>query len=146
MAKRSPKATGTAFESAVVAYLRANGFPYAERAALAGANDRGDITGCPGVVWECKGGRAAKQASDLQVTRWLAETAREKVNAGAEVGVLVLDRAGYGAGRTGRVWAVVRASDMPSWMGVYTPAVECRVHLEDMVNALRAAGFGDPDV
>ena len=58
-----PKDIGTAAETAVVRFLRDNGFPLAERRALHGSTDRGDITGTPGLVWEVKGGDAAKTAS-----------------------------------------------------------------------------------
>ena len=47
-----PKAIGTAAETAVVRYLAAHGFPAAERRALHGATDLGDITGTPQIVWE----------------------------------------------------------------------------------------------
>ena len=48
------RAKGTAWESALVKWLRANGFPHAERRALHGAHDKGDITGIPGLVIEAK--------------------------------------------------------------------------------------------
>ena len=51
-----PKAIGTAAETAVVRYLAAHGFPNAERRALHGATDLGDITGTPSLCWEVKGG------------------------------------------------------------------------------------------
>lgn len=44
------KAKGTAAESAVVKYLREQGWPSAERRALNGASDRGDIAGVVGTV------------------------------------------------------------------------------------------------
>ena len=46
------KQKGTSFETLVADFLTDNGFPYAERRALAGVNDKGDITGTPGLVWE----------------------------------------------------------------------------------------------
>jgi len=48
------KAKGTSAETAVVKYLIDNGFPYAERRALNGALDLGDITGTPALAWEVK--------------------------------------------------------------------------------------------
>jgi hypothetical protein len=48
------KAKGTAFETAVVEYLRAHGFPYAERRAQHGTHDLGDIGGIVGYLLECK--------------------------------------------------------------------------------------------
>lgn len=84
------KRKGTAFETAVVRYLAANGFPYAERAPLAGNKDRGDITGTPGLVWECKNAR------EIRLAEWSDETFVEMVNAGAHYGILVVKRPRYG--------------------------------------------------
>ncbi len=48
------KQKGTAAETAVVKYLKANGFPKAERRALQGSLDKGDISGIDDVVLEVK--------------------------------------------------------------------------------------------
>ena len=48
---------GTAWESAIVSYLQEHGYPYAERRAMAGANDKGDIL-LPGVMIEAKAEKA----------------------------------------------------------------------------------------
>lgn len=130
-----PKDIGTAAETAVVRALRQHGFPHAERRALAGAYDLGDITGTPGIVWEVKGGNAAKTASDGQVEKWLDETECERRNAGATYGVLVLQRAGIGAANAHRWWAVTRSPffDM-AW----------RTTLANQCYVLRAAGYGEP--
>ncbi len=150
-----PKDIGTRFETSVVRYLRESGFPGAERRALAGAADLGDITGCPGIVWECKAGQAAYKASDAQVNAWLIETETERRAAHADAGVLVLDRSGYGPARVGSAWAVFR-------LGAFEPdgadgaAVRAalastgalnspvRMHLATAVLALRANGYGTP--
>lgn len=66
---------GTAAESAVAAYLRANGFPYADRAPMRGKNDCGDIDGIPGCVIEVKN----HQAMDL--AGWLDEAEAEAARA-----------------------------------------------------------------
>ena len=47
------RAKGTLWESRCVTYLREHGFPWAERRAMAGAYDKGDIH-LPGVMIECK--------------------------------------------------------------------------------------------
>ncbi|MGC5012581.1 hypothetical protein ACLQ2R_17595 [Streptosporangium sp. DT93] len=145
-----PKAVGTAAESAVVRALRTLGFPHAERRALAGAYDLGDITGCPGLVFEVKGGEAAKNASDGLITDWMAETEAERANARADVGVLVLQRRGIGASNAHRWWAILRLSDVVR-LGSYgrhsTPTeVDCpaRVLLADACVLLRRAGYGQP--
>jgi hypothetical protein len=80
------KAKGTAFEVAVSAWLVEQGFPYAERRALAGSTDRGDIAGIPGVVLELK---AAKQ---ICLSEWMDEVRVEKQNAKAQVGACVVKR------------------------------------------------------
>lgn len=88
MSKQKQK--GTAYETLVVRFLRASGFPHAERRALHGGNDEGDVTGVPGVVWECKNHKA------LKLSEWLNETEVERDNANADVGVLVVKRQGFG--------------------------------------------------
>lgn len=67
----APKKKGTAAESAVVAYLKANGFPSVERRALRGNKDRGDVAGIPGLVIEVKN----KQRTDL--AEWVDEAINE---------------------------------------------------------------------
>ncbi len=70
------KRKGTSFEVAVVDYLRANGFPFAERRALRGTNDAGDVAGVVGWVIEAKNHRA------LDLGPWLTEAAKEAANDG----------------------------------------------------------------
>lgn len=136
-----PKDIGTAAETAVVRFLRTAGFPHAERRALHGAVDLGDITGTPGVCWEVKGGDAARRASDGRVAAWLGETERERAAAAADVGVLVMQRAGVGPGNAGRWWAVApffRLMPGSSWDATWP----VRMHLADMAAVLVAAGYG----
>lgn len=80
---------GTAWESAIVATLREQGWPHAERRSLNGAKDRGDVAGIPGVVIEAKNARA------MPLALWLDETHREAVNDGASVGVCWIKRRGH---------------------------------------------------
>lgn len=96
-------------ESAVVKHARASGFPYAQRRALSGSQDQGDVHLDPygRVVIECKGGKAAETASDSQVAAWLTETERERINAGADYAFLVLKRPGKGVQQAGSWWAVI---------------------------------------
>jgi len=103
-----PKDIGTAAESAVVKYLRENGFGNAERRALRGGNDCGDITGCGPIVIEVKAGKAAEGASDGLVQAWLAEAETERRNARADVAVLVMKRKGKSGNSAGDWWAVQR--------------------------------------
>lgn len=144
-----PKAIGTSAETAVVRALRTLGFPHAERRALTGALDQGDITGCPGLVFEVKGGEAAKVASDAQISAWLAETEAERLNAGADIGVLVLQRRGVGAANAGRWWAVVAIDTIRRLVCDHFDAAVCldqpaRLLLADVTTLLRTAGYGEP--
>jgi len=84
------RAKGTSFETAIVRYLQENGFQYAERRALHGEADKGDITGTPGLAWECKNHKT------LKISEWIRETEQERINAKAEYGFLIVKRAGVG--------------------------------------------------
>jgi hypothetical protein len=107
MASRRPRDIGTAAESAVVRYVRTAGFPLAERRALRGALDAGDLTGTPGVCWSVKAGQMAKAASDGLVQLWVNELMGQVANAGADVGVLVVQRRGIGEANAGRWWGIM---------------------------------------
>lgn len=82
------KTKGTAWESAIVAFLISRGWVHAERRALAGNTDKGDITGLPGVMIE------AKCCKTITVPAWIDEAEAEKRNAGAAVGVVWWKRRG----------------------------------------------------
>jgi hypothetical protein len=85
------KAKGTRAESAVVDYLRRLHWPHAERRAMAGANDKGDVTGIGPVVIEVKD-RAA-----LALAEWVDEATTEAENANALIGVVWHKRRGKGS-------------------------------------------------
>lgn len=87
MANPSQK-KGTAWETAIVEYLRGNGVPHAERRAKNGSKDRGDITGIPGVVIE------GKSVARLALAGWMDEATAERANDNAEVGVVWIKRRG----------------------------------------------------
>lgn len=100
-----PKIKGTAGESAVVAYLRTAGFPYAERLALQGGKDRGDITGIPGIVIE------VKAVQEYSFNSWLREARIERDNAAADFGIVVAKPRMVGTTRTGQWYALMYAYD-----------------------------------
>jgi len=114
-----------------VKFLIESGFPYAERRALHGSTDLGDITGTPGLVWEVKAGEAAMTASDNQIIAWLVETEVERVNAKAEFGTLVVQRRRH---HPRSWWAVT--TDHHYGNPVWT-------RLCDRTFALRMMGFGN---
>lgn len=84
------KQKGTAAETAVVNALQRLGWPHAERRALAGNLDKGDISGVPGVCFE------VKDAKTWQASAWLQEALDERVNAKADHGILVIKLPGVG--------------------------------------------------
>ncbi len=147
-----PKNIGTHFETGLARYLQSNGFPQAERRSLHGLVDLGDITGTPDLVWEQKGGGVARGCGPKLLVGWMAETEAERINAGADVGILVVQRAGYGVSRAGmwhsywRADALVRtvAPGFPPQDILVDPATPVRLDLADTVAILRAAGYGEP--
>lgn len=82
------RAKGTAAETAVVNYLKAHGFPHAERRALHGTADKGDITGCGPVVFEVKNHKT------LDLAGWVKELETEMLNAKVDVGAVVAKKRG----------------------------------------------------
>ena len=82
------KAKGTAAETAVVKYLREHGFPYAERRALHGTADKGDITGCGPIVFE------VKNHAKMDLAGWIKELEAEMVNAKVDTGAVIAKKRG----------------------------------------------------
>lgn len=79
------KAKGTTAEREVVRYLQ-QWWPAAERRALSGNKDKGDVAGIAGVVVE------VKAAVTQQLAAWRRETWTEMENAGAVHCILVVKR------------------------------------------------------
>lgn len=142
-----PKAIGTSAETAVVRWLQTNGFDNAERRALRGTADAGDITGTPGLCWSIKGGHAAERASDLDVERWLSELDTQTAHAGARHGILVLKRHAVGPGNAGNWWAILPSGSL-TWLVTRQAAgpqrIPIRMRLADAATLLRWAGYGQP--
>ena len=110
------KIKGTSAESAVVAYLREHGFPQAERRALSGTLDKGDVAGVLGNVIE------VKNCATTTLGTWVDETEIETINAGARYGVC---------------WHKRRGRSSPGdWFVTMTG--------RQYVEILRALGYGDP--
>ena len=145
------KRIGTAAESAVVKVLNANGFPGAERRALHGNSDLGDVLACPGLIFEVKGGQAAKDCTQRLVDGWLAETETERLNSGAAHAFLVTQRKGYGVGRAQHWWAHVTVAQivdlcvghpMPLWK-IGDDQMQVQLELRHLIRLLRRYGYGD---
>lgn len=160
-----PKQIGTWTESAFVRWCRGRGFAGAERLALHGTLDEGDVSLCPGVMAELKGGKAAEAASDRQIVDWLADTETERAARGADVAFLCWKRKGKGAASAGQWWAAfhgdtytllavavgnnVNASSADIGLRAYMrplthPLPPVRLTLDDALRLLRRAGYGDP--
>jgi hypothetical protein len=105
------RAKGTAWESLIVDYLRRNGVPHAERRALNGAKDRGDLAGIPGCVIE------AKNEQRIQLAAWLDEATQEAANDGADIGVVWAKRKGRAAAEHGYI-----VMDPPTLLRLLTAA------------------------
>jgi len=84
------KQKGTAAESAVVKYLRENGFTQVERRALQGSQDKGDVSGIIGLVIE------VKDHKTMTLGQWMEELKTEIENDNAETGVVIHKRRGKG--------------------------------------------------
>lgn len=112
------KDIGTRAETAVRNYLLSEGYSplEAHRNVLKGSADEGDVWlrekthGL--IVFEVKGGKSAKEASQGQIHRWFDEADVERVNASANYGFLVTQRAGVGYPRAGEWWAHAKLSDL----------------------------------
>lgn len=142
-----PRDIGTRAETAVARAARGRGFPTADRIALHGVRDIGDVRLSPDVVVEVKGGEAARHASDLDVLRWLDQTARERDNAHAAVAFLVVQRGGVGAANAARWWTYWRLgwiADLSYSQTFAARHVVVRMTLGDALDLVRAAGYGEP--
>jgi hypothetical protein len=80
MVNRS-KTKGTSAETAIVRYLKDNGAPHAERRALNGIHDRGDIAGIIGICIE------VKNCARDQLPQWIDETVAEGITDNAQIAV-----------------------------------------------------------
>lgn len=79
---------GANAENEVVKYLRANGFPYAERRLTGSDDPYGDITGIPGVVIE------VKNHATTDLGTWVNQLNEELHHTGADTGAVIHKRKG----------------------------------------------------
>ena len=142
---------GKQVERDVVKWLRVNGFPHAERAVRTGYSngdaygpDLGDITGTPGLVWQVTD-RADIDQDAVLATR-LADTERQRAEANANFGLLVVKR--RGVADPGRWWVHVGGW---TFVDIYAGAFVAtefpctvRTTLGEIVPILRARGYGEP--
>ena len=145
------KAKGTSAESAVVKYMRLNGFGGADRQPLRGNRDAGDIGLTAGIVIEVKAHKSAGtgQPAAGQLFDWMAQAECERVNAGAAMCPLIVKRSG--TLDVGRWWAYMTAADTaqllngaPLWIEHPHAGAPICMSVAAMVSFLRSNGYGDP--
>lgn len=147
---RANLAKGKAQERKVVTYLRVSGWPGAERTIRTGyhvpgrvSRDRGDIDGTPGIVWQIKD---VAEREWWRIPQWLADTEEQRNAAAADVGILVIRRAGHA--HPSEWWAYLYLHELVGLAcGVYdqvTPNVPVRLELQHVLPLLREAGYGTP--
>ena len=106
--RRSAKAAGSSFERQAADFLKANGFPFADRRVKSGAKDKGDIGGVHvhgrRVVLECK------NTAKINLGSWAAEAETERVNDDALAGMIVHKR--HGKGLPGDQWVTMTLTDL----------------------------------
>jgi hypothetical protein len=87
------------------------------------------------------------------VEKWLEETETERINARADIGILVMKRKGVSGTRAGEWWAVLDGGVFADL--VYEPepgaapfsrtiGAPVRAHLSTVVELLRDSGYGSP--
>lgn len=104
------RAKGSKWERELVAWLRANGWPEADRAYGEGrSDDRGDIDGVPGVCIQAKNVTRADLAGGL-------DAAVEQAH--GRLAVLALRR--RGTTNAGEAFAVLRLADLFALLGSFT--------------------------
>jgi hypothetical protein len=117
---RLAKSNGRKGERLTAEYLKAGGFPLAERRRLKGSKDVGDVgVGLPGVVIEVKW--YGKTVTAGQLDEFLEETLVEMGNDQADMGVLVVNRPRSQDVGTWHVY--VRWSGTPEGQWIYTNGV-----------------------
>lgn len=92
-------------EAPVESWFKNCGFNRAYRLRNQGVNDKGDIGGIDEAVIEVKNWGTYKFAE------WMRETEKEKANAGARLGALVVKPRGVGETRVGSWWVMMTLTD-----------------------------------
>lgn len=95
--RASARKAGTSWESAIVDFLREQGWPDVERRARTGARDQGDIAGLTPFCIE------AKACARLELAAWVAEAKAEAINAQVPFGVVWIKRKGKSSPADGYV-------------------------------------------
>jgi hypothetical protein len=114
------KRAGTAWEREIVDYAIGRGHWGAERRALAGSNDRGDVVGLTDLVVEAKNERSIEWAAGVD------EAEREASNAGTRYFVAVFKR------RRKNVAEAYAATKLGNFLAMYEELLELRRQLREL--------------
>jgi len=114
-----PRRKGASYERDVVNWLRGNGYPNAERRIMGMSDDRGDITGVPGVVIECK------NQQRIELGSWFTQMQLEQIECQQYeprhvFGVLFIKR--RGTVDVGQHYVVMSGYDWADLATAYRPA------------------------
>jgi hypothetical protein len=145
-----PKAIGTKAETATLKRVKRI-FPRADRAALHGSGDIGDLLNTGRFCFEVKGGEAARNAcassTSREIDRWYQEAVVEAHNAGVRYPVLVVQRRGVNYPDAGRWWAIVSAADFADIMGAggHQNTALLRIELDELLDIIGDMGLGEED-
>lgn len=88
MTGRASRRKGHDYERDVVAWLRLHGWPLVERRLSGACDDRGDVTGWPGVVID------TKNRKTIDLAGWVDQLGLEMTACTADTGVIVAKRRG----------------------------------------------------
>lgn len=138
---------GITAERDLVRWLRANGWPHAERTVVTGyrtaireRRDGGDITGTPGIVW------SLKDCATERIQQWWAEL--EAMDGHRDVRLLVVKRRGHAD--PGLWWTWLTLAELVDLFPTLDPLSEritthglVRVQLNVVAPLLRLAGYGE---
>ena len=149
---KANSAKGKIRERNVVSYLRVSGFPGAERTVRTGyrvagrtSRDHGDIDGTPGIAWQIKD---VAEREWWRIPGWMTDTKEQAKAAGADIGVLVIRRAGHA--HPSEWWAHMYLGDVIELLDLHTiyPTgntwFPIRFELQHLLPLLHMAGYGTP--
>ena len=142
-----PKAKGTWGETHAVKWFRENGFPGADRKALKGNKDCGDLDLCPGVVAEVKNVKLATGVpAKGQLTEWMRQAEVERQNAGAAYCILIVKRPGtQDVGQWFAYLPLNQIQDLVCGHQLDDPRSPVMMSVSDMAWLFRECGYGtDP--
>ena len=101
----SAKQAGSRFERTTADYLKDHLSEFIDRKVRTGAKDTGDIAN----VRTAKGRRVAVECKDyggrLELPQWVREAEAERINDGADVGLVVAKR--RGTSKPGEQWVIL---------------------------------------